>query len=345
MSRRGASHAAARPSVQVVTSYTDARINLDRLLADLTFARVLTVQIVSPPGALHPFYHGEAENVDTGKKIFFHCKERVKVLGLRLAGVTLIDSPFGNTHVSYPPRFGDLIVGCSVDNSRPTPRLPYMLTGWCCNAAPLHELRRMVRHGTTLTREQLRHRLEQPATRAAESLTIDRSLSAEQRNHATCVLKYRDQLWALARLILFGDVAWLANASPDAVRLGTTVEAFVSEVATTLADEAIRKDFWAAKPLPPPAPVYSVPAYSALPPGAIPVYSTLPPGAVPVFPYPPLPEHTSASPMYAPTSPMYAPTSPMYAPADGPHTPPYAPADGPHTPPYAPLEPPSLLTL
>ena len=144
-----------------------------------------------------------------------------------------------------------------------------------------------------------------------------------------------DAVWALARLVLFGNTEAFAEAHAGGapMRLGMDVTEFVHMTSDTLCDPGVWRDF---KELVPDAvhPEIKVPSAYATEPcsmaqpwrGTAPLVRVTPPwetGEV---------QYTPQSPAYTPLTPPHLPQSPAYTPLTPPHLP--------QSPAYTPLTPP-----
>jgi hypothetical protein len=157
-----------------------------------------------------------------------------------------------------------------------------------------------------------------------------------------------DDIWALCRLVMFGNIQTFADAHQDKqtcqMRLTREPLEFVMATAETLGDWGIWERFTI---LVPDAQASDEPP-STPPPRAL-VYQTTPPpepARAPYFPQlptpPPSPPHASpgapASPPCVPASPQYTPQSPQYTPQSPQYTP-QSPPCVPASPPYVPVPP------
>jgi len=91
--------------------------------------------------------------------------------------------------VSATPQIGDTLVGVAIPNYHPKSPLSEKLETWINGATALFHFTRIVRYGTAERSNAIRSKLRQPAARAA-----------------------KDDLWVLARIVLFGDLECIADA-------------------------------------------------------------------------------------------------------------------------------------
>jgi hypothetical protein len=197
---------------------------------------------------------------------------------------------------SGPPKPGDVLMG-AYDGKR--------FTGWFDDAKPMRELARVCYNGT--------HKREF-------------QLLGDMRTNV-------DDVWALCRLVMFGNVRVFADAHLDKtnMNLGMPPLEFVHETSTALCDPTVWDAFVAIVPtaetprepaLPHESPPYTPPTYM--------------PESPPYRPPPP-DSYVPESPPYVPDSPPYVPDSPPYVPDSYvPESPPYVP----DSPPYVPDSPP-----
>lgn len=267
----------------------------------------------------------------------------------------------------YVPRPGDSIVGHVVPSDgggggrrRPGVPPPHQAPGeereqndrftyWHPHAACLENLLNFLFNGTALPEAQLAHELR------------SRKKGGE------------DDVWAVARLILFGNVRAFADQHLGVstklrpMRLSTPPLDFVWKCATKLDDESIWMKFkelvpdaqppQEQLPLPAPTPVVVAPLFGAssnFEPPMVHVGRTRRAAAAPSYPSyaaapPPPPPvyadeddygfgaYTPQSPGYTPRSPTYSPHAPPGGGASAQQQRPYSPSD---SPPYCPTTPP-----
>jgi hypothetical protein len=180
-----------------------------QLAQSLTFVKVVSVQVQ----AKH--WIGEAIEVPVGhsekeapKNVFFDKFGRCRG-PLKVGPITLVQCPQGADHPTSVPVVGELLVGTAIANQRVKSHLQYVLRGWCSNAKPLWELFRMVRFGTRMTEAKIRDLLIQLPC----MMTF---CSPEMK-------VFRDEIYMLARMVLFGNLRPLAvlahHESPDLTKL------------------------------------------------------------------------------------------------------------------------------
>jgi hypothetical protein len=188
------------------------------------------------------------------------------------------------------PNVGDVLMG-RVDNSG---RL--RLINWYSDSRSMRELSRVCFQGTSKREFQL---------------LGDMRTSRD------------DDIWALCRLVMFGNIKVFADAHLDGIKpmnLSVTPLEFVYETSTSLCDPKVWDAFVELAP-------------AANPPGDDDAESCVPP-LVSYTPTPP-----SYNPTSPPNSPPYNPTSPPYNPTSPPNSPPYNPTSPPNSPPYNPTSP------
>jgi hypothetical protein len=103
----------------------------------------------------------------------------------------LSQAPLGFDHPSSVPSVGEILVGTLVPNTRKS-HLSHVLRGWSSDAKCLQELLRLVRFGTKRSEFENRDILLQPAG----------LLTSSPMN----LRMYRDEVYLLARIILWGNV-------------------------------------------------------------------------------------------------------------------------------------------
>jgi hypothetical protein len=159
-----------------------------------------------------------------------------------------------------------------------------------------------------------------------------------------------DRVWALCRLLMFGNVGVFSREhTRPTMKLKMDVVAFVHKASTTLHDHSIWDEFVKLvpdatppqPPLPDPEPEFVKRLHTATPDHAWGAVPLPPPNVEPMSVEPYSPTYNPTSPPYNPTSPPYNPTSPPYNPT----SPPYNPTSPPASPPYNPTSPPTSPTL
>lgn len=191
------------------------------------------------------------------------------------------------------PRKGDFLVGKLDGDDRRT-----KFVGWYSGAGPLKHFYDVCVNGTRKCEVQL-----------MESM---------------CVPGGDDRVWALCRLLMFGNIGVFARENPN-MNLNMDVVAFVHKASTTLRDASIWDAFVQMvptatvprPPTPPPEPQFVQRLRNS---------TTTPQHAWGAVPIPP---------------PDVAPMSPPYNPMSPPSSPPYNPMSPPSSPPYNPISPPS----
>ena len=249
---------------------------------------------VTRPDPHKPYFHGMIVT-STGDRIWFQQSNAAhRSLSLGPLGVSPTDIT--------PPRAGDILMG-KVEPVKGERRKARLLT-WYANVPQIAALAKVCTRGTD------KHEMH---------------LLSDMRTTAN------DDIWALVRLVLFGNIAVFADAhrGKGTMRLSTTPLKFVHSTGETLGDHTIWAAFQARVPeatrperLPPPQPYIPTPhPYS-------PPFSpfTLPPPQ----PYIPTPQ------TYIPISPPFNPTTPPSSPPFNPTTPPSSPSFNPTTPPSSP---------
>lgn len=401
--RRGTAHAALnRPAPVVAQSFDRAREKLRALLDEIAFFKVQSVSQTTLTGAsvgvhasdvtttTRESFSGTAVEVLPSfkkelhaRRVLFLKKNRQLGVGSFLGVVRLADAPRGPHDPGSIPGVGDILVGTPEVNSRKEFRegASLLLTNWRGNAKPLQELARVVRYGTKMTATELRDVLKQPAAASAERfLTSCAQDSARMypqsaperrtRDDAKTMARSADDLWMVARVVLYGNVKSLAHlhalqigredvlterqrADAQGIKLSLSASVFVQVLAERLEAPEIATAFTSAvealslSTLSAPAPS-SYP--SASPSSAASASASAPTPAPASFltafldqegserKHLPPEETFATSPLYAPTSPAYAPTSPAYAPTSPAYAP-TSPAYAPTSPAYAPTSP------
>jgi len=268
-------------------TFDAARNTLAALLDGWVFGRVM--REVTRPDPHKPYFHGMIVT-SKGDRIWFQQSNVPhRSLSLGPLGLTPTDST--------PPRAGDILMG-KVEPARGERHKARLLT-WYANVPQIAALAKVCTRGTD------KHEMQ---------------LLSDMRTTAN------DDIWALVRLVLFGNIGAFAAAhrGKGTMRLSTTPLEFVHSAAETLGDHTIWDAFLALVPdakspkrLPPPQPYLPTPhAYS-------PPFSpfTLPPA----HPYTPTPQ------TYVPISPPFNPTTPPSSPPFNPTTPPTTPPSSPPT--------------
>lgn len=178
-------------------TYDDARKTLTDLLSNLSFVKVVSIQ-KNAAGA----YTGEASDLFKKEMVFFDKFGRSRT-NLTIGPVTLVQAALGFDHPSSMPSVGEILVGTSVGNLRKS-HLTSVLRGWSSDAKPLYELLRILKFGTR------------------KSEFDNRSLLIQQGAIVGGYQHYRDEIYMLARLILWKNVRpvqILTSLQDPAIRL------------------------------------------------------------------------------------------------------------------------------
>lgn len=162
-------------------TYDDARKTLTDLLSNLSFVKVVSIQ-KNAAGA----YTGEASDLFKKEMVFFDKFGRSR-MNLTIGPITLVQAALGFDHPSSMPSVGEILVGTSVGNTRKS-HLTSVLRGWSSDAKPLFELLRILKFGTK------------------KSEFDNRSLLIQQGAIVGGYQQYRDEIYMLARLILWKNV-------------------------------------------------------------------------------------------------------------------------------------------
>ena len=162
-------------------TFEDARKTLVDLLTNLSFVKVVSVQ-KGPTG----IYTGEASNLFKKELVFFDKFGRSRT-HLTVGPITLVQAALGFDHPSSIPSVGEILVGTSVPNTRKS-HLSGVLRGWSSDAKPLCELLRILQYGTK------------------KSEFDNRSLLLQQAAIVGGLRTYRDEIYMLARLVLWKNV-------------------------------------------------------------------------------------------------------------------------------------------
>lgn len=162
-------------------TFEEARKTLVDLLTNLSFVKVVSVQ----KGA-NGIYTGEASNVFKKELVFFDKFGRSRT-NLTVGPITLVQAALGLDHPSSIPSVGEILVGTSVPNTRKS-HLSGVLRGWSSDAKPLYELLRILQFGTR------------------KSEFENRSLLIQQGAIVGGLQKFRDEIYMLARIVLWKNV-------------------------------------------------------------------------------------------------------------------------------------------
>jgi len=343
--RRGQGADALPPRrVVAAPSFRAALENLATQLEDLCFVRVTAVTLhETPRGAEVDLYYVGQGVVLGGAHaralVFFDMKRRADAA--RLGGAHIADAPLGKSHATSVPQAGWVIAGSLAANSKANAAEKFVLSQWFLEAnctdrvSPLRELHQLIMRGTLRGALALRASLTQPRAAFARSRAdVGAALTDRQRARLERDASARDDVWALFRLVVQGNVrvfavkhAAEANAAllqpatagetADAASLSLSCKAldFVQGVAMELSDASLLTAF--SSLLEAVAPLSSMATLAPWP--------QTPAQLAPHFPqWPVLAPHSppplDAATHYCPTSPAYVPRSP--SPAYVPHSPP-----------------------
>jgi hypothetical protein len=357
---------------EVLRGYESARRKVAETLANLNFARVVSViQNTSRSNRGDFMFQGEVEEVFCGKhgrhasrhayfSKFTRNESGVSVLGC----FNLADTPMGAAHLSSVPQIGDVLVGSFV-SAATKGKLPYEFKGWCNNGKPLLELMRILQFGSRMSKGELHTLLRQPASVTASfALRLQKAtLSSSSRVNAERASEAQDDIWLIARALCFRELD-----IDTKLKLSKPHFEILNQLAMTTLDEEMLEDLQKLSPPEPPAQEFHIPSsyytgfsagagygaeFQGLPDGA----KTPPYSSSPVFPPK---KHTSlyddednqmsktpeympsspkpSSPAYRPSSPPYRPASPIYKPAS-PSYKPASPTFTPASPTYKPASP------
>jgi hypothetical protein len=292
-------------------SFDDARNTLASMLDGWVFGRVM--REVKRPDICKPYFHGM---IVTSKKerIWFQQSNRART-SLQIGPITIQPS-------DEVPHAGDVLMG-RMDTSTQGERHKSRLMSWYTHTQQLQMLTKVCLEGTHKHEMQLMSEMRTPSN---------------------------DDVWALCRLVLFGNIRAFADAHrgkrSGIMKLSTTPLEFVYSTAETLGDETIWDAFLTLVPdaqIPSSPRCESPPFSSPMSPirPSTPPFTPLIPSYNPTSPPPsppPSPPYNPTSPPYNPTSPPYNPTSPPYNPT----SPPPSPSPISIPPPALPMCPPLL---
>jgi hypothetical protein len=360
---------------EVLRGYESARRKVAETLANLNFARVVSViQNTSRSNRGDFMFQGEVEEVFCGKhgrhaaRHAFFSKFTRNESGVSVMGCfNLADTPMGTAHLSSVPQIGDVLVGSFV-TATAKGKLPYEFKGWCNNGKPLLELMRILQFGSRMSKGELHTLLRQPASVTASfALRLQAASLGSTRIVAQRAAEAQDDIWLLARALCFREL----DIDPK-LKLSKPHFEILNQLAMTTLDEEMLEDLQKLAPPVPEQPLHIPPShftgftdpaagYSA---GTLAGYGIgnygygikpqeLPEGGKtpPYFPSSPVAQkkHTSIyddednqmskTPEYMPSSPKAAPTSPPYRPS----SPVFSPESPPSkSPAYAPSSPVNL---
>ena len=296
-----------------IPTFQSARETLSGLLDGWVFGTVRSMKMVDPEA---PYYHGIL-HLNGGERVWFQSSRAAKRV-LKLGPVHVQPSDL-ETH---RPQVGDVVMG---KLNEPTQgdaggggggggrKKRVMHTWYSREVAPLRKLKDVCVRGTHLHEFQL--------------------LGDMRRDDD-------DDVWALCRLVIYGNMQAFVDAHNGVhrLRLGTdSVDTFVHQTSSLLCDDSVWDTFASLvpdaqpetpdtePPLPPSPAQYSGTAYPSFGQDAYdpvyPLYAQPPPlpyntplYTPPPPPPPQTPPYTPASPPYTPASPPYTPVSPPYMP-------------------------------
>ena len=201
-----------------------ARSNLYAKLYSFTFGKVVRdCKVVQDLKTNTPFFHGTVKSIKIGDDephnatVWFK-KGGTPVCGFQLGPIVCDLPPEGSV-----PAIGDILMGTMVDDTRTIGErrgMHFRYVQWYPNMTALYTLSRILRLGTAKSEAQLSYDL--------------------RLTHG----KHKDQVWAIARLVLFGNVQAfvdLFNEKPVArpMQLGSKADVFISECSYAFEDPAL----------------------------------------------------------------------------------------------------------
>jgi len=335
MQRRGSTHPIkrARLDTKVTKVYSTARLKLHETLKQFSFVKVVEIVNVPASNGKPSFYHGTAITLERDRKqqeVFFDKGSRLRYTAMiEIGPAKLVDAAIGREHSSSIPQVGDVLIGVLADNLRKS-RIPKVLRSWSRHGNIIQELSRIFEYGTQQSELAIRKLLTQSESLMAESLGTKPTF----KNAA-------DDIWMLAKVILWGDTRILAimnnietnrklkkDADEQELKLASSIKInipaseFVSNLAFRFEDPDILKDFeehfsekanyqfQSSLPILTPQ-IITAPVQNM---NEVPIVyvSTSPP----YQPTSPMYGETVTLPTESATSPQYAPTSPMYNPEE-----------------------------
>ena len=205
-----------------------ARANMYAQLHPYTFGKLVRdckVSRIDKTGAAlsDPYFHGTVKSLgitqdDPRNALVWFKKGASPLRGFALGPVTITPPPTG--HI---PSIGDILMGKTVENEQGKGGVNLRYIQWYPNMNALFVLCGILRMGTSKSEAQLSHDL--------------------RLSYGEC----RDQVWALARLVLFGNVQVfvdLFNKKPASrpMQIGK-VDVFISECSYAFEDDDIWKRF------------------------------------------------------------------------------------------------------
>jgi hypothetical protein len=337
--------------VQNAPSFTEARKALVSLLENISFVKVVSVQL-QPNG----IYIGEAIETNCSRErpklVFFDKHGRSKTT-IRIGPISVPQAPLGRDHPAAIPTVGDILVGSLVPNQRKS-HLELVLRSWSSDAKSLWELLRILKFGTKSSEFEARSFLIQ---------SVSNLLQCPED-----LRRMRDDVYMVARIILWGSLrqmqvlasmeqptVFILKDLPtsiekeqcQAIRISSKASDFIDCLTLKLNDSAISESFLKGFEEIKLVPVYNPYAgYNSYPAAMVPKYtgeynpvdyspgtpmvpevpspkspmyvpsSPTPASPTPASPTPASPTYTPASPTYTPASPTYTPVSPEHCPAN-----------------------------
>ena len=261
---------AVRPPT-VRSGFTDSRRKLMDILQQLTFVRVAFVSFPTDTYRTGTHFQGEAMEIFPGRShdhkprtAFFSRYSRQTGQGFTLLGsFTVIDSAVGSHHASAIPQVGDILVGSMVPTTKG--KIGFELRGWCNNAKPLLELARIVQYGSKMPEQEIKRMLKQSASETANALLkLNKSLTPQEKQHATLAAQSADDFWCLVRAVCFGQLE-----EDKTLKLSKPFPEMIDSLALRFGDEELLEAWSAVRPAdpePPAAPSassYSLGSYAA----------------------------------------------------------------------------------
>lgn len=341
--------------VQNAPSFKDARKALVSLLENISFVKVVSVQMQA-----NGIYIGEAIETNFSdarerpKLVFFDKHGRSKTT-VRIGPISVPQAPLGRDHPAAVPTVGDILVGSLVPNQRKS-HLELVLRAWSSDAKSLWELLRILKFGTKSSEFEARSFLIQ---------SVSNLLQCPED-----LRRMRDDVYMVARIILWGSLrpmqvlasieqpsVFTLKEPPTnieieqcrAIRISSKASEFIDCLTLKLNDSAISESFSNGfEPIKMAAPQYgggygttsgNVTYPMPYPMPMVPKYI----GTTEYNPteYNPMDYNNGSQTPIVPDT-MYTPASPQYVPSSPPASPPYVPASPlyvPASPPYVPASP------
>jgi len=335
MQRRGASHIIkrARSQATVTKVFASARLKLHDTLKQFSYVKVVEIVNVPPNNGKPAFYHGIAITIARDLKqqeVFFDKGSRLRYTAMiEIGPAKLVDSAIGREHPNSTPQVGDILIGVMADNLRKS-RIPKVLRSWSRHGNLVQELARISEFGTQQSEAAIRKNLTQTESLLAESLNLKPTLQCAA-----------DDLWVIAKVILWGNTRLLAVKNhiekgkklkveatenelevAGSIKISTTAQEFISGIGFRFEDPEVIKEYNDHFEEIDEVKIithfnYTPPALTQfLQPQILPTPVIINGGTSPPY-KPSSPVYQGTSPPYQPTSPMYQPTSPMYGDNEG----------------------------